>query len=108
LSERKYAVPRFLPGKNSDANISSRVSCRGSKFPASGNTSCKRDSVRLPLVGPDFTNMASQSEAIKVPGHNTAVYDLVPKEEQVYRIRNLEIAPTPIETYDIQSLSSSL
>ncbi|CEO58408.1 hypothetical protein PMG11_03137 [Penicillium brasilianum] len=32
----------------------------------------------------------------KVPGHNNAVHDIVPKEDQLYSIESLEIAPTPI------------
>jgi hypothetical protein len=32
----------------------------------------------------------------KVPGHNDAVYDIVPKEDQILKIEFLEIAPTPI------------
>jgi hypothetical protein len=32
----------------------------------------------------------------KVAGHNDAVYDIVPKEDQLYSIESLEIAPTPI------------
>lgn len=43
------------------------------------------------LVGEDV--MVQQT---KVPGHNDAVYDIVPKEDQLYSIESLEIAPTPI------------
>lgn len=32
----------------------------------------------------------------KVPGHNDAIYDTVPKEDQILDIEFLEIAPTPI------------
>ena len=32
----------------------------------------------------------------KVPGHNDAIYDIVPKEDQIMEIEFLEIAPTPI------------
>ncbi|KAL2856116.1 hypothetical protein BJX68DRAFT_230012 [Aspergillus pseudodeflectus] len=32
----------------------------------------------------------------RIPGHNDAIYDVVPKEEQVLKIQFLEIAPTPI------------
>ncbi|KAE8135881.1 hypothetical protein BDV38DRAFT_272528 [Aspergillus pseudotamarii] len=32
----------------------------------------------------------------KVPGHNNAIYDTVPKEDQLLDIEFLEIAPTPI------------
>ncbi|KAJ6073325.1 hypothetical protein N7467_011410 [Penicillium canescens] len=32
----------------------------------------------------------------KVPGHNDAIYDIVPKEDQILKIEFLEIAPTPI------------
>ncbi|KAL4742402.1 hypothetical protein BDV11DRAFT_211427 [Aspergillus similis] len=42
------------------------------------------------LVGEDV--MVQQT---KVPGHNDAVYGVVPKEDQLYRIESLEIAPTP-------------
>ncbi|KAJ5754163.1 uncharacterized protein N7511_008316 [Penicillium nucicola] len=34
----------------------------------------------------------------KVYGHNDAVYDVMPKEDQLYSIEFLEIAPTPIDT----------
>ncbi|KAL6232378.1 hypothetical protein BDW75DRAFT_217861 [Aspergillus navahoensis] len=43
------------------------------------------------LVGEDV--MVQQT---KVSGHNDAVYDIVPKEDQLYSIESLEIAPTPI------------
>ncbi|KAF9891145.1 hypothetical protein FE257_005081 [Aspergillus nanangensis] len=33
---------------------------------------------------------------VPVPGHNAAVYDAVPKEDQIFQIEYLEIAPTPI------------
>jgi hypothetical protein len=42
------------------------------------------------LVGEDV--MVQQT---KVSGHNDAVYDIVPKEDQLYSIESLEIAPTP-------------
>lgn len=32
----------------------------------------------------------------KVPGHNEAIFDTVPKEDQLLHIDFLEIAPTPI------------
>ena len=32
----------------------------------------------------------------KVPGHNDAIYDIVPKEDQILKIEFLEVAPTPI------------
>ncbi|KAJ5130655.1 uncharacterized protein N7515_006694 [Penicillium bovifimosum] len=32
----------------------------------------------------------------RVSGHNDAVYDIVPKEDQIWKIEFLEIAPTPI------------
>lgn len=32
----------------------------------------------------------------KVPGHNNAIYDTVPREDQILKIEFLEIAPTPI------------
>jgi hypothetical protein len=35
-------------------------------------------------------------EQDKVPGHNDAIYDTVPKEDQILNIEFLEIAPTPI------------
>lgn len=31
-----------------------------------------------------------------VPGHNDAIYDTVPKKDQIFSIEFLEIAPTPI------------
>ncbi|PYH64408.1 uncharacterized protein BO88DRAFT_458232 [Aspergillus vadensis CBS 113365] len=31
-----------------------------------------------------------------VPGHNNAIYDTVPKDDQIFKIKFLEIAPTPI------------
>jgi hypothetical protein len=43
------------------------------------------------LVGEDI--MVQQD---KVPGHNDAIYDIVPKEDQILKIEFLEIAPTPI------------
>lgn len=43
------------------------------------------------LVGEDV--MVRQT---KVSGHIDAVYDIVPKEDQLYSIESLEIAPTPI------------
>ncbi|KAF4154341.1 hypothetical protein CNMCM6069_009425 [Aspergillus lentulus] len=44
------------------------------------------------LVGEDF--MAQQDN--RVPGHNDAIYDTVPKDDQIFEIEFLEIAPTPI------------
>jgi hypothetical protein len=44
------------------------------------------------LVGKDV--MAQHDN--KVPGHSDAIYDVVPKEDQVLKIEFLEIAPTPI------------
>jgi hypothetical protein len=32
----------------------------------------------------------------KVPGNNDAIYDAVPKKDQIFSIEVLEIAPTPI------------
>lgn len=43
------------------------------------------------LVGVDI--MVEQD---KVRGHNDAVYDTVPKEDQLLHVQFLEIAPTPI------------
>lgn len=43
------------------------------------------------LVGVDIMD-----EQEKVRGHNEAVYDAVPKEDQLFRVEFLEIAPTPI------------
>jgi hypothetical protein len=43
------------------------------------------------LVGVDI--MVEQD---KVRGHNDAVYDTVPKEDQLFHVQFLEIAPTPI------------
>lgn len=37
---------------------------------------------------------------LQVPGHNAAVYDAVPKEDQIFQIEYLEIAPTPIIAYN--------
>jgi hypothetical protein len=34
----------------------------------------------------------------RVPGYNKAVYDIVPKEDQIYQIEFLEISPTPFST----------
>jgi hypothetical protein len=44
------------------------------------------------LFGED--NMAQQDN--RVPGHNDAIYDTVPKDDQIFKIEFLEIAPTPI------------
>ncbi|KAH7356817.1 hypothetical protein BKA65DRAFT_215444 [Rhexocercosporidium sp. MPI-PUGE-AT-0058] len=38
----------------------------------------------------------ADSEAEKVPGHNNATYSPVPKEEQLFSVEFLEIAPTPM------------
>ncbi|KAE8406744.1 hypothetical protein BDV37DRAFT_291865 [Aspergillus pseudonomiae] len=43
------------------------------------------------LISEDI--MAQQD---KIPGHNNAVYDIVPKEDQIFSVEFLEIAPTPI------------
>lgn len=32
----------------------------------------------------------------RVPGDNDAIYDAVPKNDQIFKIEFLEIAPTPI------------
>ncbi|KAL3447268.1 hypothetical protein BJX65DRAFT_308326 [Aspergillus insuetus] len=47
------------------------------------------------LVGED--NIITEQDN-RVPGHNDASYDIVPKEDQLYRIEGLEIAPTPFFT----------
>ncbi|KAE8130663.1 hypothetical protein BDV38DRAFT_291788 [Aspergillus pseudotamarii] len=44
------------------------------------------------LVSEDI--MAQQDNM--VPGHNDAIYDTVPKDNQIFKIEFLEIAPTPI------------
>ncbi|PYH30439.1 uncharacterized protein BO87DRAFT_400472 [Aspergillus neoniger CBS 115656] len=44
------------------------------------------------LVSEDI--MAQQDNM--VPGHNNAIYDTVPKDDQIFKIEFLEIAPTPI------------
>ncbi|KAE8366903.1 hypothetical protein BDV27DRAFT_84703 [Aspergillus caelatus] len=44
------------------------------------------------LVGEDI--MAQQDN--RVPGHNDASYDVVPKDDQIFKIEFVEIAPTPI------------
>jgi hypothetical protein len=43
------------------------------------------------LVGVDI--MFKQD---KVPGHSDALYDPVPKEDQLFSVEFLEVAPTPI------------
>jgi glycerol-3-phosphate cytidylyltransferase-like family protein len=49
------------------------------------------------LAGEDIM---AQEDRLQVPGHNDAVYDAVPKEDQIFKIEFLEIAPTPIIAYD--------
>jgi hypothetical protein len=44
-------------------------------------------------ITPEQDVMAHQD---KVPGNNDARYDIVPKEDQIFKIDFLEIAPTPI------------
>lgn len=44
------------------------------------------------LVSED--TMAQQDNM--VPGHNNAIYGTVPKDDQIFKIEFLEIAPTPI------------
>ena len=44
------------------------------------------------LVGENI--MAQQDN--RVPDHNDAIYDTVPKDDQIFKIEFLEIAPTPI------------
>ncbi|KAL4981296.1 hypothetical protein BDW68DRAFT_172606 [Aspergillus falconensis] len=46
------------------------------------------------LVSEDM--MAGQGN--KVPGNNDAVYAIVPKEDQLFKVEFLEVAPTPIPT----------
>lgn len=43
---------------------------------------------------PQQSIMAQQDN--RVPGHNDAIYDTVPKDDQIFKIEFLEIAPTPI------------
>ncbi|KAG2414461.1 hypothetical protein HFD88_003652 [Aspergillus terreus] len=38
--------------------------------------------------------MAQQDDG--VPGHNEAIYDAVPKDNQIFKMEFLEIAPTPV------------
>ncbi|GAQ44046.1 hypothetical protein AtubIFM54640_001406 [Aspergillus tubingensis] len=44
------------------------------------------------LVSEDI--MAQQDNM--VPGHNNAIYDTVPKDDQIFKVEFFEIAPTPI------------
>jgi hypothetical protein len=44
-------------------------------------------------ITPEQDIMAHQD---KVPGNNDARYDIVPKEDQIFKINFLEIALTPI------------
>ncbi|CAJ2507674.1 Uu.00g088600.m01.CDS01 [Anthostomella pinea] len=46
---------------------------------------------QVPLVNVDI-----MSEQDKVPGHSDAIYGPVPKEDQLFEVDFLEIAPTPI------------
>jgi hypothetical protein len=39
------------------------------------------------------------AERDKVRGHNDAIYSPVPKEDQLFGVEFLEIAPTPIKAY---------
>lgn len=55
-----------------------------------------------PLV--DAEIMAEQLD--KVPGHSDAVYAVVPKEDQLFKIEYLDIAPTPIVPYVFASCRS--
>lgn len=41
----------------------------------------------------------AQPKVDKVPGHSDAIYGPVPKEDQIFRVEFLEIAPTPIVSY---------
>ncbi|KAL3456518.1 hypothetical protein BJX64DRAFT_270510 [Aspergillus heterothallicus] len=38
--------------------------------------------------------MAKQDNS--VPSHNNDIYDIVPKEDQIFKIEFLQVAPTPI------------
>ncbi|KAL2851355.1 hypothetical protein BJX68DRAFT_275335 [Aspergillus pseudodeflectus] len=41
-------------------------------------------------------DIMAQQEKVPVRGHNNAIYDTVPKEDQILKVEFLEIAPTPI------------
>lgn len=42
------------------------------------------------------TGTMAEAEKIRVCGHNNATYGPVPKDEQLFSVEFLEIAPTPI------------
>jgi len=46
-----------------------------------------------------LVNVDIMGEQDKVPGHNDAIYSPVPKEDQLFDVEFLEIAPTPIIAY---------
>ncbi|KAK2603440.1 hypothetical protein QQS21_004391 [Conoideocrella luteorostrata] len=60
---------------------------------ASSITSAKQ----VPLLA--GVAMMSQDDNNSVPGHNSAVYAHVPKEEQAYVVESFEIAPDKMESY---------
>lgn len=53
-------------------------------------------SVAKPVQQKPFVGEDAMVKQDKVPGHNDAIYDAVPKEDQILDIEFLEIAPTPI------------
>jgi hypothetical protein len=65
--------------------------CAAALVAALGNTNPAQQEL---LVGAD--TMAQHDN--KVPGYNDAVYDIVPKEDQLCGIEWLEISPTPFST----------
>jgi len=56
-----------------------------------------------PLSTTKMTETADESTAAlrAVPGHNNAFYGPVPKQDQLFVVDYLEIAPTPIPVYVI-------
>jgi hypothetical protein len=61
------------------------------------STSPTRGEHQLPFSADDNANTLLPSNSSRVYGNNNATYGPVPREEQLFQIEYLEIAPSPFE-----------
>ena len=75
------------------------VSLIALSFTATAATRVSPNVIQHPLTKGKTISMSGTESSDRVPGHNNAFFGPVPKAEQIFYIRFLEIAPTPIPVY---------
>jgi len=69
----------------------------GLSLVAAAATAPSHGNVQHPLANHETTSIPkTESPKPGVPGHNDAFYGPVPRDEQIFHIQFLEIAPSPI------------